>query len=438
MVYDNAGNITRVDIYSLGSNWAPVKLLESRTYTYGDTNWCDKLIGYNGTAITYDAVGNPLAYRDSMTMSWQNGRQLASLQTADNSVTYKYDNNGMRTRKSDSNGTTNYYYDSSNNLIGLTKGNNTLLFYYNPSGDVTSFKYNGEMYYYIKNLQGDIVKIIDQSGAEAASYKYDSWGKITAESGDSVIRELNPFRYRGYVYDTETGLYYLQSRYYDPITGRFLNADIYCDTQSGTTLSTNMFAYCENNAITYVDDTGTYNIKNFNCYSYAVGVSDRWLCPGTRGRDVSKAVFRVYPPYSVEQLAKAVSTDLFGLGIMVRRLKSKNDKLGKGEYLIALRVAKYPELYTRPNINSNKYYCYDFHFMKKDPKTGKWWTKSGKFKIICKGKINPDNKSNWAMPADMNYKKVVAGFPARSSKIYKVYYNSHTEYLAVKTRFWTK
>lgn len=259
MVYDNAGNITRVDIYSLGSNWAPVKLLESRTYTYNDTNWCDKLTGYNGTTITYDAVGNPLSYRDGMTMSWQNGRQLAALQTADNSVAYKYDSNGMRTRKSDSNGTTNYYYDSNNNLIGLTKGNNTLLFYYDSNDEVTSFKYNGEIYYYIKNLQGDIVKIIDRSGAEAASYKYDSWGKITAESGSSVIRELNPFRYRGYVYDTETGLYYLQSRYYDPITGRFINADIYCDTGSGNPLSTNMFAYCENNSITYVDHTGYWD-----------------------------------------------------------------------------------------------------------------------------------------------------------------------------------
>lgn len=73
-------------------------------------------------------MGNPLAYRDGMTMTWQNGRQLASLQTGSNVVNYKYDSNGMRTQKTNNSGTTYYYYDSNSNLIGLTKGNDTLLF----------------------------------------------------------------------------------------------------------------------------------------------------------------------------------------------------------------------------------------------------------------------------------------------------------------------
>ncbi len=219
-----------------------------------------------------------------MTMTWEHGRQLASLQTEDNKVNYKYDSNGMRTQKSDSNGTTYYYYDSNNNLIGLTKGNDTLLFYYDSDGNVTSFTYNGTMYYYIKNLQSDVVKIINQSGTVCASYVYDAWGNIQSESGEPNIRRLNPFRYRGYVYDEETGLYYLQSRYYDPLSGRFLNADVYCDTQSGSPLSTNMFAYCENNSIRYVDYSGkalstkaiTYaqkywNSRNPNYYYYNRG-----------------------------------------------------------------------------------------------------------------------------------------------------------------------
>ena len=139
----------------------------------------------------------------------------------------------------------------------MTKGNNTLLFYYDSDGNVTSFKYGGTMYYYIKNLQGDIVKIINQAGTVYASYVYDAWGNIKSVSGDSTLRELNPFCYRGYVYDSESGLYYLQSRYYDPFTGRFINADVYCDTQSGSPLSTNMFAYCENNSIFSFDPYGT-------------------------------------------------------------------------------------------------------------------------------------------------------------------------------------
>ncbi len=201
-------------------------------------------------------MGNPLSYRNGMTMTWQNGRQLASLQTADNSVSYKYDSNGMRTQKTDNSGTTYYYYDSDNNLIGLTKGNDTLLFYYDSDGNVTSFKYGNRMYYYVKNLQGDVVQIIDQTGLSHVDYVYDAWGNVMIEKGNPVIRNLNPFLYRSYVYDRESGLYYLQSRYYDPFTGRFLNADVYCDTRTGSPLSTNTFAYCENNSIINADRFG--------------------------------------------------------------------------------------------------------------------------------------------------------------------------------------
>ena len=112
------------------------------------------------------------------------------------------------------------------------------------------------MYFYVKNLQGDVIRIIDLAGTEVASYVYDAWGNIKDTKGEPTIREINPIRYRGYVYDTETSLYYLQSRYYDPFTGRFLNADIYCDTNTGTSLSANMFAYCENNPVNYLDPNG--------------------------------------------------------------------------------------------------------------------------------------------------------------------------------------
>ena len=167
-----------------------------------------------------------------------------------------YDSNGMRTQKSVDGVKNNYYYDSNKKLIALVKGNDTLLFYYDSDGSATSFSYNGTMYFYVKNLQGDVVRIIDLSGTEVASYVYDAWGNIKDTKGEPTIRELNPIRYRGYVYDTETGLYYLQSRYYDPFTGRFLNADIYCDTNTGTPLSTNIFAYCENNPISNADESG--------------------------------------------------------------------------------------------------------------------------------------------------------------------------------------
>ena len=115
----------------------------------------------------------------------------------------------------------------------------------------------GKMSYYVKNLQGDIVKILDENGISYASYVYDSWGNILEEKGEPILRRLNPLRYRGYVYDEDTTLYYLQSRYYDPTTGRFINAD---DTAyigaTGTVLSANIFTYCENNAIMFTDYNG--------------------------------------------------------------------------------------------------------------------------------------------------------------------------------------
>ena len=276
--YDNSGNIVRVLKRNYNSNGVPTTTISDNTYSYEDTNWKDKLTSYNGTTITYDAVGNPENYRNGITMTWENGRQLAALETTDNSITYQYDSNGMRTQKTDNSGTTYYYYDSNNNLIGLNKGNDTLLFYYDSNGNVTSFSHNGTMYYYVKDFQGDIVKIINQAGNTVITYAYDAWGNIRSITGDTNIRSLNPFRYRSYVYDEESGLYYLQSRYYDPFTGRFLNADVYCDTGTGSPLSTNMFAYCENNGINYVDFDGykiTATIKKSSS-SYNIKVKLPW------------------------------------------------------------------------------------------------------------------------------------------------------------------
>ena len=255
--YDGAGNLQNKYEQVLDPTYGyPTGTQNGNTYEYTDTSWKDKLTKINGDNITYDANGNPLSYRDGMSFECENGRILKKINTSDKSVQMSYDSNGMRTQKTVDGVKTNYYYDSNKNLIALVRGNDTLLFYYDSDGSATSFSYNGTMYFYVKNLQGDVVRIIDLSGTEVASYVYDAWGNIKDTKGEPTIREINPIRYRGYVYDTETSLYYLQSRYYDPLTGRFLNADVYADTVSGTPLSTNMFAYCENNAINKSDDEG--------------------------------------------------------------------------------------------------------------------------------------------------------------------------------------
>lgn len=255
--YDGAGNLQNKYEQVLDPTYGyPTGTQNGNTYEYTDTSWKDKLTKVNGSNISYDANGNPLSYRDGMSFEWENGRILKNINTSDKAVQMSYDSNGMRTQKSVDGVKTNYYYDSNKNLIALVKGNDTLLFYYDSDGNATSFSYNGTMYFYVKNLQGDVVRIIDLAGTEVASYVYDAWGNIKDTKGEPTIREINPIRYRGYVYDTETSLYYLQSRYYDPFTGRFLNADIYCDTGTSTPLSTNMFAYCENNPISNADEGG--------------------------------------------------------------------------------------------------------------------------------------------------------------------------------------
>lgn len=255
--YDNAGNVTRTKEHDVVNGVTSGTYVE-KTYVYGDSNWKDKLTSYNGTTITYDELGNPLSYRDGISFTWENGRILKTVKTDDNEVNMKYDSNGMRIQKTDNNRTVNYHYDGKGNLTGLTYGENTIYFYYNSDGEVTSMSFDNSMYYYIKNLQGDVVKIVSQSGTTVVTYTYDSLGKIINMTDTTTynIGSINPFRYRGYVYDSETGLYYLKSRYYDPETGRFINADVYCDTMSSI-FGTNMFTYCNNNPVNQVDPEGT-------------------------------------------------------------------------------------------------------------------------------------------------------------------------------------
>ena len=141
---------------------------------------------------------------------------------------------------------------------------NVIYFYYDESGSPTGLKYNGNIYFFQKNLQGDIIRILNTQGSIVATYTYDAWGNIISSTDTSgvSIGTKNPFRYRGYYYDTETGLYYLNSRYYDPQVGRFLNADGLVSTGQGL-LGSNMFAYCENNPIIGYDPTGAINWKGF-------------------------------------------------------------------------------------------------------------------------------------------------------------------------------
>ena len=150
------------------------------------------------------------------------------------------------------NGTTYRYYYASGKLMRMTWGTNTIDFFYDASGLPYAMKYNGTVYYYVTNLQGDVMHIVNASGTVVASYDYDPYGKVISAVGS--LANINPLRYRGYVYDQETGFYYLNSRYYDPAVGRFINPDSLLNQESA--LGNNMFAYCLNNPMNMTDTEG--------------------------------------------------------------------------------------------------------------------------------------------------------------------------------------
>ena len=275
--YDTWGNITEKKIYAYTTATNPGTPSQTIPYVYSTGTWKDQLTSYNGQTISYDNMGNPTTYRGK-TLTW-NGKELTGVT---GTASYTYDMNGLRTTKTVGGTTTNYFYNNTV-LMGLTTGTTYLLFSYDAAGLVQAVNYNGTYYYYLRNGQGDIVKLIDGSGNTVVEYTYDSWGKQLSCTGTlaTTLGKLNPFRYRGYVYDEETQWYYLKSRYYDPETCRFISADVYLSTGQGV-LGHNCFAYCGNNAVSRSDSVGTCweeiwewikslfsNGGNDNSYNYA-------------------------------------------------------------------------------------------------------------------------------------------------------------------------
>ena len=239
--YDTAGNIQSKKVGSTTTN-----------YTYGNGAWRDLLTAYGGGSITYSG-GNPTKYYDGSTFTWTQGRRLATAKVGSTNISYTYDMAGVRSSKTM--GSTKYDFTTLSGLVTRqTGGGKTIDFVYDENNQPLAMKYNNTLYYYVLNAQGDVVRIVNSSRSVVASYTYDPWGKIISSSG--TLADINPLRYRGYYYDAETGFYYLQSRYYDPEIGRFINADSYASTDATGLLSTNMFAYCENNPVMRVDPTG--------------------------------------------------------------------------------------------------------------------------------------------------------------------------------------
>ena len=176
---------------------------------------------------------------------------------------FTYSDEGIRTSKSTNVSTTNYYY-SGGLLIGESNNTETFVYIYDAEGAPIGIRYRKHTqasgtwttYWFEKNVFGDIVAVYSSSGAKLISYKYDAWGNFTTttHATDSIGGAAkNPFRYRGYYYDSDLGFYVTGTRYYDPAIGRFINAD---SALYHSMLGYNMYAYCENNPVNYVDYTG--------------------------------------------------------------------------------------------------------------------------------------------------------------------------------------
>ncbi len=265
--YDTAGNILSI---SDGS--------ETISYIYGDADWKDLLTQYGDLSITYDDVGNPTNWRGIDSLTWESGKRLMAATIEEGpTISYTYDMDGLRLSKTVGSTEHKYVWQGSR-LISETYGTKALEFFYDESGVPYAFYFadsadatNDGYYYYVTNLQGDVIGILDADGNTVGSYSYNAWGApiSVTDSDESGLVNINPLRYRGYYYDSESGLYYLQSRYYDPEVCRFINADEYASTGQGF-IGCNMFAYCNNNPVNYVDSEG------LNAESATLWASSMW------------------------------------------------------------------------------------------------------------------------------------------------------------------
>ena len=258
--YDLGGNLLENKKYYLVNGVEELRGTDTYTYSSG---WKDQLTSFNGKAITYDAMGNPLSYM-GMNLTWEKGRQLKTLKKSGTLSQYVYDNDGRRIQKTVGDKVIRFYLDGDKIIAQKEEGGERMDFLYDEKGTPFAFEYQEKMYFYQTNLQGDIIGIVDSKGSQVVVYRYDAWGEVLVSSDASGfgLSQINPLRYRGYYYDQETGLYYLQTRYYDPKVRRFLNADdasvLTKDPEQLT--EKNLYAYCDDNPVMYRDDTGMFDI----------------------------------------------------------------------------------------------------------------------------------------------------------------------------------
>ena len=181
-------------------------------------------------------------------------------------------------------GVTTEYRMAGSLLVSERTGDETIWYQYDSAASLVAMIIGGTRYNYVRNAQNDIIGLIDSTGKRVVSYKYDSWGKVVSITGTlaATVGQKNPFRYRGYYFDAESGMYYLQSRYYDPEIRRFISADDFgiLSANSVGLKQKNLYAYCENNPVVRLDNGGQFWETVFDVISLGASIVEVYENPG--------------------------------------------------------------------------------------------------------------------------------------------------------------
>ena len=290
--YDAGGNLTEVCSYPAGAEGGPEGTgTVLKTFAY-DSTWKDQLasVTMEGKTrnFTYDANGNLLS-DGKYTYSWTKGSLLEKVTGDGLEAVYTYDASGIRTSKK-VNGITTEYLTAGGSVLSEKKNGVWQHYLYDGSGQLMAIRYKGADYYYIRDGLMSITGLVDANGVAVVNYRYDSWGILTGITGSmaGTLGKDNPYRFKGYYYDEETGMYYLKSRYYQPEICRFISADSYdVLTQSPMALvDTNLYNYCDNNPVYREDENGQFwNIVIPALIGAAVGTFLTWAATSATGQE---------------------------------------------------------------------------------------------------------------------------------------------------------
>ena len=277
VTYDEDGNILTIVKTSNSQQ------VSSKTFTYNLnklTAVTDSVDSSSNISITYNGF-YPSSINNTA-LSWEGKR----LKQYGDIASYEYNSLGIRTSKQVGNKHYNYFVEGDRVLAmdiydgDLQYGFN-LVFDYDESGKLISVSEPGYTFFYIRDGLGNIIKLVDEQGNDVVKYSYDSWGKVTINTISSLhpSARFNPFMYKGYIYDVETGLYYCNSRYYNPKWGRFISPDSieYLDPESINGL--NLYAYCMNDPINYADPSGHWVETVFDLFSLGVSIVEVIINP---------------------------------------------------------------------------------------------------------------------------------------------------------------